>query len=614
MIMVYSKQNAAFRRDKQQFFSQIPSLKRTELKIEAIDKRVQTIDYTFLLQNQNALETEFTEMFQVLQNEKDENKEVFWFYCYYCASLLEAFYRAYHQPGKEAGYAALKQKIKDRLDHKEKPAEPEAGFIQSLYDSFLGGFRNLINSPFHASQIRDYVAYSNLCRIYWTFCRLTMTQGLTAAKDLHLIEKLDALLGTHTDVDKIISAIQAPTGIINYFSVGFFVARFMIDGGLLIKHTFFPTELEKGAENGCEINKMDYLPGPASIEEYRNSYILVQEDNNSEIELYYIPKQGDAEKLNIKERNKFKAALLGKMNKEKSVRLSSAEVKELITAQTNHVPEATSCWDRFKFELYKRHCNFANDLVWATVNGITNFNYLFNISGPVAGYITAVFLVFDVCMTLYKCNLAKKEYLTKKAQYLQEIDDYNNPEKFRKMSCQEKMVHIEMLNKQLIELEINWRTKESTFYFVAAAAALLMMGFTAAMLLSPPVLVAGCFFACTIAVAMYLSAGAYSQYQEKSLYLEQAELTGKNLPVALKEYEAARNDFIFTMVKNTVMPIVLITTFAICWPAALALTAMYIGYEIFHAHGQHSDKLAAKQLTLAAPENEEEIRGMVLSH
>lgn len=602
--MGYASQTAAFRRDKHHFFAQISSIDNTDSKIKAADGRAATIGYTFLLENKTALETEFTEMFTLLQKQDDKNKEAFWLYCYYCASLLEAYHRSYLQTAKETEYAHLKLLIKDRLNHKIKQKEPEESFIDSMYHSFLGGFRNLISSPFHVSKIRDYVVYSNLCRIYWTFCRLMLTTGLTLAKDMKIIDKLDAILGTHTDVDKIISVVQAPIGVINYFSVGFFLMRFMIDGGLLIKHTFFPTELEKGAVNGCEISKMNYLPGAASIEAYRNTYIIVQEDKHSEFELYYVPKSGKVEKLHFKEQKKFKADLLQKLNKEQSIRLSAQEVKDYITYQTGHVPEVTTTYERFKHELYKRHCNFANDLIWATVNGLTNFNYLFHISGPAAGYITAVFLTFDVCMTLYKCNLAKQEYLTKKAQYLQERDDYNNPAKFNKMTSEQRRLHIEILDKQLIELEINWKTNESNFYFVAAAAALLVSGFTAAMLVSPPLLVMGSFFVCTIAVAMYLSTDAYSKYKEKSLYLEQAQLTGKQLPVALKEYETARNDFIFTMIKNTVMPIILITTFAICWPAALVLTAMYVGYEIYHAHNQHSGTQAAKQLALCPPEDE----------
>lgn len=615
--MGYPGQTAALRSDKYQFFAQLSSITSNDEKIKMADNRAATTGYSFLLENQKSIETEFTELFTLLQKQDDENKEAFWLYCYYCASLLEAYHRAYSQSthdfqaAKEKEYANLKIAIKDRLNGKRKKNEPDEPFIDSVYHSFIGGFNNLFTSPLHLSKVRDYVAYANLCRIYATFCRLTLTTGFTLAKELEIIDKLEALLGTHIDVDKIISTLQAPVGAFNYLSVGFFLTRFVIDAGLLIKHTFFPTELEQGAVNGCDISKLDYLPGAASIEAYRNSYILIENDESNELELYYVPRNGALEKLNFKAQNLFNTSLLKRLNKEQTLRLSAQEVNEYITDPTDHTPEVTTAYDRFKQEFYKRHCNFANDLVWATVNGLCNFNYLFNISAPVAGYITSVFLVFDVCMTLYKCHLAEQEYLTKKAQYLQERNDYNNPDLFGKMTGEQRRLHIEMLDKQLVELEINWQTKQSTFYFVAAAAVLLATGFTAATLVSPPLLVLASFFVCTVAVAMYLSSDAYAKYKEKELYLQHAELTKTDLPaslrdynVSLKEYEAARNDFIFTMVKNTVMPIILITTFAICWPAALVLTAMYVGYEIYHAHSQHSDNLAAKQLALCPPEDE----------
>lgn len=608
--MVYSSQNAAFRRDKQQFFSQHASYSKPDFS--SIDQRVDNIGYTFLLKNQSALETEFNEMFTLLQNQDDENKEVFWLYCYYSASLLEAFYQAYSQEGNAQKYSKIKQQIKDRLNHDVKHEEVEEGFIHYLSNSFVESFRNLANAPFHLSRIRDYVAYSNLCRIYWIFCRLTLTKGLTLPQVLTLIEKLDVILGTHTDVQKIISAIQAPTFIINYFSVGFFLARFAIDGGLLLRHTFFPTAKEKGEENSCEVNKLSVFPDPVTLADYRNSYILIQNDKGNEVELYYIPKSGLIEELTIKDNKKLKKDLLDKINQEQSIRLSSQEIKDLITAQTGHIPEMTTRYDRFMHELYKRHCNFANDLVWATVNFLCNFNYLVNISDPTAGYLTAVFLAFDVGMTLYKCKLAKHEYLTKKAQYLQEIDDYNSPDRFKNMTDKQKLVHVQMLNQQLIALELDWRTKEATFYFVAAAAALLMMGFTASMLVNPAILVAGCYFACTIAVAMYLSAGSYSKFAEKSFSLEQAQLNGNNLPVSLKEYELARNDFIFTMSKNTVMPLLLISTAAIYWPAAIAITVMYVGYEIYHAYDQHSGANAIKKPGLNSSTDNEDNESLLL--
>jgi hypothetical protein len=596
--MVYSIQNAAFRRDKHQFFSQLSLGSDLSTQIQLVDKRAQAIDYSFLLKNQNALELEFSELFHLLQKQDTTNKEAFWLYCYYSASLLEHFHRAYGQEGKEAEYIKIKGQIKKYLQQEKTEKETEKDFIQSIYQSFLTSYRALLNAPFHLSQIRDNVVYANICRIYWIFCRLTLTQGLTLAKNLQLIDKLDLLLGTHTNVDKIIATIQAPTGFINYFSVGFFLMRFTIDAGLLIKHSFFPSDLEKGAEHGCEVNKMQRLPGAARMEIYRNTYILIEYDKSSP-NLYYVPKEGKPLYLSPNQGSlkELKQLLAGK----KSLRLSAEQLAKVITQPTGHKPEETTSFERFKHELYKRHCNFANDLVWATVNFLTKYNSISGISGPIAGYLTSVFLVFDISMTLYKCHLAKEEYLTKKAQYWEELAEYNDPVLHKGLSAEQKLSHSALLNQQLLELEFNWKTKEATFYFATAAATLLMFGFTASLILTNPLLITASFFACTVAVAMYLSTGIYAQYQEKALRLEHSSLTGAHRPAALIECEMARNDFIFAMTKNTFVPLMLITTVAIYWPAAVVLAAVYGGAELLHAQAQHTGSKAAK----AAPEYED---------
>ncbi|KTD42806.1 hypothetical protein [Legionella parisiensis] len=499
--------------NKKKFFEQLHG--RKEITLEEIQDDAGKLSYTFILENQKALEAEFMQMFAVLQKQKNEDEEknkAFWLYCYYCATLLEAFHKAYAQHNKEAEYKKFKENIKKYL-LKEKDAKAEEEFINLLKNSYLNSFENLYTAPAHISRIRDYVAYSNLCRVYWIFCRLTLVSGFALAKETHFLEKLDAILGTHTDADKIIDTLKAPNGVLNYFSVGLFLVRFLIDAGLLVRHTWFPTEEEK--------------------------------------------------------------------------------------------KDKTTALERFKFELYKRHCNFANDLVWATVNFLTNFNHITHIPDPTAGVITAVFLGFDVCMTLYKCYLAKREYLTKKTQYEQEIEDYRNKDLFKHLSQKERETHIAMLEEQILELKINWRTKEVTFYFNAAAAALLMFGFSASLLLTGPGVAIVCFFACTIAVAMYLSSDAYTKYQEKGYRLELGHLKGKELEKARQEYNAAYNDFVFTMIKNTVIPTLLIATYAVCWPAAIALTVLYIGYEIYHSYDQHQSKKEAERLALESPEEDD---------
>lgn len=594
--MVYAK-NQAILKDKKFFFNQTKNLGMDiTQKIEAVNDLAISRHMNFLRNNLDGLQKEFTSTFEYLKKADDKNKEAFWLYCYYCASLLEVYHRSYNQSSKEKEYRELKVKIVDRLKngtYKESPAQQQS-FINSLYANFIDSINSLITTPLHISQIRDNVAFINISRVYWAFCRMTITEGLAAAKSLNIIEKIDSAFGLHTDVDKIISNLNAPNGVLSYFSVGLFLARFMIDGGLLLKHTFFPTALERG--DFCTVFSRDKVPEGLEIDGFRNSYVLIENDGVQE--LHYIPKAGKPIPLKTKENLKVKLDFKGK----KALHLNAKEIKTLITDITGHTPEKTTFIERFKFELYKRHCRMANDIVWATVNFLTNLNHISHIPAPITGYITAAFLWFDVGMALYKCQLAKKEYLTKKAQYEQEMEEYFHPEKHKHLkglSESDRLMHIEMLKEQLYSLEVDWRTKESTFYFSAAAASLLMLGFTASMIVSPPVLAVGCFFVCTVAAAMYLSEGAYSEYCKKSLYLEHAKESGKNLKLAQKEYEIARNQFFFTIAKNTVVPIVLITTFAVCWQAALVLTAMYIGFELLYALLQNTDKNDAKKLALS---------------
>lgn len=129
---------------------------------------------------------------------------------------------------------------------------------------------------------------------------------------------------------------------------------------------------------------------------------------------------------------------------------------------------------------------------------------------------------------------------------------------------------------------------------------MLILGFTASMIISSPLMIVGCYFACSIAVAMYLSSDAYTVYKEKELYLERAE--PEQLPLLRKEYELARNDFIVTLTKHAVMPTLLITTFAVCWPAAVLLAAAYVGFELLYAKGQHAEKQEINKLLAAETE------------
>jgi hypothetical protein len=496
--MAYSNQYSAFLEDKHRFFSEVNSTDSASTL--AGDK-----GYSFLANNKLLIEQEFNQLFATLKKQ-GENREEFWRYCYYCCVMLQSYYTSYRNNAKVEEYNKLKLELWDRCENIQSPKTkgPQSSFVTMLGHTIAGDLKELASTPLHISKLRAKVGLLNAYRIYWTFCRLTLTGALQLARDIQWIDKLNKLLGKQINVDQIVKTLEAPNAVFRGLSVGFFVVRFIMNAGMLLKHTLLPSKDEK----------------------------------------------------NI------------------------------------------SITERFTSELWKRHPQFLNDIVWATVNGLTNYAQYFHIAAPIAGWATAGFLLFDIGMFLWLRHIAEKEYLTKKSQYTNDINYYQN--EMRNVVDVEAVLkfekHTEVLRQQLAELEIEWKTKNSTLLFNATGAVLLTTGFAASMLLSPAIFVIASYAVCTMGVAIYLSEAAFTNYRDKSLRLEQAQLENTAGAQQYAEYQAARNEFIYTLVKNAVLPGLIIATFAICWQAALVLTAMYLTYELWCAYSKHS-----KQNQLQAP-------------
>ncbi|MDP1602511.1 MAG: hypothetical protein Q8M03_04530 [Legionella sp.] len=508
--MPYSAQYSAFLNDKHSFFSDVNTT-------ESAENHAKAKNYSFLANNKLLIEQEFNQLFAVLRKQGEDRTE-FWLYCYYCCAMLENYYISYRNNIKVEEYNKLKLQILARCQNDK--------FIEALGNTFSADLKELASTPLHISKLRDKIGFLNACRIYWTFCRLTITSAFQLARDSQWIDKLNKILGKQINVDQIIKILEAPNAVLRGLSVGFFVTRFIINAGMLLKHTFLPSEAEKH---------------------------------------------------------------LGRI-------------------------------ERFKSELWKRHPQFLNDVVWATVNGLTNYAQYFHIAAPIAGWTTAGFLAFvDISMFLWLRHIAQKDYQQKKSQYINDLHYYqeqlrasvNNPDEVLKFE-----LHIEVIQEQLKELEIKWKAKSSTLLFNATGAFLLAAGFSLSMLLSPPIFVVAAYAMCTLGVAIYLSEAAFSNYREKSLRLEQAQLENTASAKDYADYQSARNEFIYTIIKNAVMPGIIITTFAICWQAALVLTAMYVTFELYSAYSKYREKNKledpAKQELVAESGEQDENSSLVI--
>lgn len=493
--MVYALPVQAFFDNKMGFFEGAAARVRDGRDLLAFaDEYAQLSKYPFVARSHILLQQEFEQLFASLKAKK-KNRRDLWLYCYYCALMLETYHTHYGQKAKAQEYRAIADKIKASYKGERPPKreKSEDAFFTRVGKAISQDLVEMAKTPTQVSKLRDKVGFYNIVRIYWVFCRLTFTNSLRLLRDVKILELLENAIGKNIDVDAVVETLEAPNSIFRAFSVGFFLARLILNGLVAAKH------------------------------------------------------------------------MAGSSKEERTLPFK----------------------ERFVLEMYKRHPVFLNDVVWAVVNGVTNYAQVFHISAAAAGWITAGFMVFDFALILWRRHLAEQEYLAKKAQYTAELAHCEH---------HRDMERYALVVEQLKNLEIHWQAKNSTFLFNATAALMLGAGFSASMLFTSPVLIVLSYAVCMVAVAMYLSDGAYNNYKEKSLRLQQMQveqqleqaheknIVGEDLARVLKEYQAARNEFIFTMIKNTVMPTLILATFAVCWQAALVLIAVYAAYELWNAY------------------------------
>lgn len=474
----------SFFEDKQNFLNNIANNDLQYLspvdKLNATTNHLSQKNYIFLSSNTKLLEQEFDQLFKVLKLRaliRDESRdEAAWLYCYYCAKMIEAYYAAYDKQDEFLAYQNLSAQIRQRyeLGLFEPEARPlQEAFLSQVYQNIRRALMSLAETPQHISKLRNTVALTNIYRIYWIFCRLTVKQSLLMLKGSNLLKQFDALLNQQSDFDQFISVIEAPNACLRFASVALFASRFLIHAAMLTKHVFFPNEQQ---------------------------------------------------------------SLLSKK-------------------------------DRFYKEISKRQGDFLNDIVWGSVNSVTNFSTTFGLSASVASWIVAGFMSFDACLLLYRRQCAYQDYELKKQQYEHEIATAETAEAGL------------IVSEQLRLLNINWQATSATYYFNVSAALLIMSGFTASLILSQPPLILASYFVCALAVSMYLTGGEFFTYQEK-------RLLSMDSPADLALYaesQSAQSEFIQAISKQSLMPIVSLVLLSLSWQGALALTLLYMGYQAYQA-------------------------------
>jgi hypothetical protein len=451
-----------------------------------------------ILDNARLIDDEVATLYTVLRQNtaliKKQNDLTHVYFLYFCVQNMKTFYETYQNDNKKNHYTGLEAEIKSWLlnEFNAKNLEKNIRFLKWFSQLSKAKFLDILRTPLRTTKIREKISHTNLYRIYWVFCHLMVKQSMLLAKDLNIIAKLDAIFGSHTDVDGFLAILDKPNNILNVLSVGFYATRLIINLAMLAKHAIGNSKNERDSDFA----------------------------------------------------------------------------------------------KRLAFEWNKRKYDIANDVVWGSINLITNYYQLFNIPLTTANWIVAGVLVFDVVLLQLRRQSARKEYLANKEKYIKQIKQLETQFLNQVMTDTNQNQQLMILRAQLSALEDNWKVTNSTYWFNMAAASCLLTGFSAALLLSNPVLVLLCFSVGTFGCAMYASDGEYAKYKKALIDLENAKARGANpreLKNASNNLKHAKQELIVTLVENTLVPLLILTTFAVCWQAGIALVAVFAAYKLISA-------------------------------
>ena len=236
-------------------------------------------------------------------------------------------------------------------------------------------------------------------------------------------------------------------------------------------------------------------------------------------------------------------------------------------------------WDeRFFHEISKEKYgyNLCNDIIWATLNALSNYPDFFNIPVPIANALVLVCLGVDLSTILYKRQVETNEYHAQKALYQNEIADILAK---KEPNNETHRVRLIILRQQLAALEESHASKEDALRFSLYAASILIVGFSTLLMASVPFSGPVGAALCLIGTALYTAVDAYVDYQQKTRRL--SKLTN---PDEIKQVEAEQQEAMYQGIKtlgiNVICPVIFMSLLTVSWPLALLCFAAHVAYEM----------------------------------
>lgn len=220
---------------------------------------------------------------------------------------------------------------------------------------------------------------------------------------------------------------------------------------------------------------------------------------------------------------------------------------------------------RFYSECERAHWYIIGDIVSSTINLLTNFSTYFRLAAPIASYLVIALLAFTFLKLVYFYMIEKQKY-NKHEQYLRELNPTIDTKHHRTVTLLQKQ-----LDHQRTEMQ--WR-----LYLSIIASLFLLTSFVISVTCAPQITLPLFLYMSVIGGVMYLSAENFGQFMCARKEYQHGRSAEKRLVMIEK-----RNLFLSTMIKNLIVPMLLVGLFAIHWPTALALSLLYVVFTCYFA-------------------------------
>jgi len=229
--------------------------------------------------------------------------------------------------------------------------------------------------------------------------------------------------------------------------------------------------------------------------------------------------------------------------------------------------------ERFYLEWRRAHWYIIGDMVSSTINLLTNFSKYFHLAAPVVSYLVITLLAFTFLKLIYFYTIEKHKY-DEHEQYLLELNNTVS-EEYRLTAT----VLLKQLNHQRTVMQ--WRLLLSVI-----ASLFLLTAFVISITCAPQVTLPLFLYMSVIGGVMYLSADSFGQFMcaRKEYQCDNHNATKRSMMIEKRKL------FTSTMIKDLVVPIVLVGLFAINWPAALTLSLLYIAL-MYYFTKKHRSKM-----------------------